>query len=262
MSRDDTTLDRRTVLRTVSGSVVSTGIIGAVSGSAAAGSAQELGRSRFVQVTMTHELHGDVPVTETDRFVFPTYMQGDTLYYVGTEASSYTPGAVTARTPLGISQTRGRQIGVTPGGVVEADDGGSYARIIAVDGYETGEIPLRVSDRGVSVSPDGSARQIPRGQTRQFELSTRTVEVPQFEERRVSDQQGDTTRENRVNVQTGTTSVSVTPTVSVTDHGAVSVVGREGARVFPATMPGADAIWHNTDSANRERSDGIITIWE
>lgn len=148
------------------------------------------------------------------------------------------------------------------GNVIEADNAGAYSKLIAVDGYSVSDASVIIHDQSATVSVEGQEISIGKEQRHHVSLDPREIEAPEYEQRSITVTRNGITNTKTVRVQSGTKSVEVVPEVSVHDHGEVNVIGRRDARVFPETMPGANAFWHAASSGNRNINDGVITIME
>lgn len=240
-------------------------IVGATSGrsSAQAGEKKRPSgpTSRVVDIDVQHDVSDDVPITESDTFRMFTYLSNQgVLYYVSADRSEYVPGRPLVRTPSELTHQVGQETTVRLGETVDADLSGAYKREIGVESYSIGDASVAISKESTDVEIGDRSVTLNPGDHDRFELASRTIEVPTYGTESVPIPYEGYSGEKETTVKTGSKSVEVTPIISVTDHGPTTIVGEMRARVFPETMPGANAIWHSSKGMERKNEDGTITI--
>lgn len=83
-----TRINRRRALRSITTGAVGSGLLGTVAkGNKSDKVGLRSGSSRLIDIKVTHDVNGDIPVTNNDRFIFPTYRNNSNLYYVAADIS-------------------------------------------------------------------------------------------------------------------------------------------------------------------------------
>lgn len=255
-----TGVDRRTVLQSISAGAVGSVLIGTAAGRRNPGQTKAgKGSSLMIDIKITHDIDNDVPVSHTDRFIFPTYLNNGRLYYIGADITDYVPNIPIVRTPFGLEQPTRFRHEVDLGGVIEAGDAGAYAKLIDIDEYSV-DATVEPHEKSAIVTVEGREVSLQQGNRREVALDSREIEVPRYEQKTVTAARGGISETKEIRVPSGTKIATVTPTVTMQNHGKVDVIGKRDARVFPETMPGGNALWHAVESDDRKINNGIVTI--
>ena len=265
-NKESKQVSRRTVLRSVNLGVAAGGLIGTA---ATIGSANQNTSdnepsgpsSRLIDIALEHDVPDNVPVYHADTFRMSTYRSAhNRLYYVAADASEYLPGRPVVRSPFGTNHLTASKEDIHLGNVIDSDISGAYKRLIDVESYSVEKASINVGEQSTQVEVEDFNITVKSGKQERFKLKSRTIEVPIYEKKTISVNREGYSGERETWVQTDSSSVEVTPFVSVADHGYSTIVRQIGARIFPETMPGANALWYSAKPKNREKNNGIITI--